>query len=138
MDRKVSIDPQTARRKMGTGTKFPLENLVRIFKHFLTYFEALMPIFAQADARRRITLPPSAGIKPGDPMEVDVLSDGRVVITPIVAIPRHQLWAWKPEVMERVSAALTDARPGVKIESEADFDALARDLGIEPDSLTVE
>jgi hypothetical protein len=71
-------------------------------------------------------------------MEVDVLSDGRVVITPIVAIPRHQLWAWKPEVMERVSAALTDARPGVKIESEADFDALARDLGIEPDSLIVE
>lgn len=97
-----------------------------------------MPTFAQADARRRITLPPSSGIKPGDPMEVDLLPDGRVMITPIVAVPKHQLWAWKPEVMERVSAALTDPRPGVRIESDADLNALARELGVDPASLNIE
>lgn len=92
-------------------------------------------IFAQADARRRITLPPAAGIKPGDPMEVDVLEDGRVIITPIVAVPKHQLWAWKPEVMERVSKALTDTRPGLRLASDSDFDALAREVGIDPVTL---
>lgn len=120
---------------MGLGTKIPIENRIQIFKHFLTYFEAHMPTFAQADARRRITLPPAAGIKPGDPMEVDVLSDGRVVITPIIAVPKHQMWAWKPEVMERVSASLADPRPRLRLASDGDFDALAREVGIDPASL---
>ena len=97
-----------------------------------------MTIFAQADARRRITLPPGSGIKPGDPMEVDVTSDGRIVITPIVAVPKHQLWAWKPEIMERVSAALADPRPGVQIDSDEDFASLARELGVDPATLDVD
>jgi hypothetical protein len=94
-----------------------------------------MSTFAKADARRRITLPPAAGIKPGDPMEVDVLSDGRVVITPIIAVPKHQMLAWKPEIMERVSASLTDPRPRLRLASDSDFDALAREVGIDPASL---
>ncbi len=94
-----------------------------------------MPTFAQADARRRITLPPAAGIKPGDPMEVEVLSDGRVVITPIIAVPKHQMWAWKPEIMERVSASLADTRPRLRLASDSDLDALAREAGIDPATL---
>ena len=94
-----------------------------------------MTIFAQADARRRITLPPGAGIKPGDPMTVEVLDDGSILIVPIVAIPRHQLWAWKPEVLDRVAAAMADPRPNRKINSKEDLEALARELGVDPSEL---
>ena len=91
-----------------------------------------MVIFAQVDARRRITLPSVSGIKAGDPMTVEVLEDGSVLIVPIVAIPKSQLWAWKPEVLARVAASMADPRPGRRIESEEDLDALARDLGVDP------
>ena len=94
-----------------------------------------MTIFAQADARRRITLPAISGIKAGDPMKVEVLEDGSVLIIPIVAIPKSQLWAWKPEVMERVAASMADPRPNRRIGSDADLDTLARELGVDPSEL---
>ncbi len=94
-----------------------------------------MTIFVQADARRRITLPPTSGIKPGDPMTVEVMEDGSVLIVPIVAIPKHQLWAWKPEVIERVAAAMADPRPSRRIKSEEELYALARELGVDPKDL---
>ena len=94
-----------------------------------------MTIFAQADARRRITLPANAGIKPGDPMKVELLDDGSVLIVPIVAIPKNQIWAWKPEIRERVAAALSDPRPSREIHAREDLDALARVLGIDPEEL---
>lgn len=94
-----------------------------------------MSTFAQADGRRRITLPPGSGIKPGDPMEVDLLEDGRVVITPIFAVPKHQIWAWNPEVMEKVTKALTDPRSRTKLTSSKDLQALALELGIDPQSI---
>ena len=94
-----------------------------------------MTLFVQADARRRITLPPNAGIKPGDPMKVEVLEDGSVLIVPIVAIPKHQLWAWKPEVLDRVAASMADPRPSRSIHSQEDLEALARELGVDPNEL---
>lgn len=90
---------------------------------------------AQADARRRVTLPSGSGIKAGDPMRIEVLDDGRILITPIVAIPKHQLWAWKPEVLERVSKALSDPGQPTRIETEEDLGALARSVGVDPESL---
>lgn len=94
-----------------------------------------MTIFVQADARRRITLPPNSGIKAGDPMKVEVLEDGSVLIVPVVAIPKHQLWAWKPEVLDRVAAAMADPRPSRSINSQEDLEALARELGVDPAEL---
>jgi hypothetical protein len=94
-----------------------------------------MTIFAQADARRRITLPPNAGIKPGDPMTVEVLEDGSILIVPIVAIPRSQLWAWAPKVLDRVAASMADPRPSRQINSKEDLNALARELGVDPTEL---
>lgn len=94
-----------------------------------------MAIFAQADARRRITLPPNSGVKPGDPMKVEVLEDGSILIVPIVAIPKSQLWAWKPEVVDRVAASMADPRPSRQINSKEDLEALARELGVDPAEL---
>lgn len=37
----------------------------------------------QTDARRRITLPPSVGIKPGDAVDLELLDDGRIIIIPV-------------------------------------------------------
>lgn len=94
-----------------------------------------MTLIVQADARRRITLPSNAGIKAGDPMKVEVLKDGSIMIIPVVAIPKSQLWAWKPEVLDRVAASLADPRPNRAINSREDLEALARELGVDPDEL---
>jgi len=68
-------------------------------------------------------------------MKVEVLEDGSVLIVPIVAIPKSQLWAWKPEVTERVAASMADPRPNRRIGSDEDLDTLARELGIDPSEL---
>ena len=34
----------------------------------------------QTDTRRRITLPPSLGIQPGDAINLEVLEDGRIML----------------------------------------------------------
>ena len=48
-------------------------------------------MLTQTDSRRRITLPPATGIKPGDTVEIEVLEDGRIMLIPVEPIPRHQL-----------------------------------------------
>lgn len=49
-------------------------------------------MLTQTDSRRRITLPSATGIKPGDTVEIEVLEDGRILLIPVEAIPRHQPW----------------------------------------------
>ena len=43
------------------------------------------------------------------------------------------LWAWKPEIRERVAASLGDPRPSREFNSKEDLDVLARELGIDPE-----
>jgi bifunctional DNA-binding transcriptional regulator/antitoxin component of YhaV-PrlF toxin-antitoxin module len=81
----------------------------------------------QADARRRVTIPPSSGVKPGDTLELDVLSDGRIVLIPVEPIPRHQLWPWQPEARRSVKASLADERPSRVVASLDDVEELAGD-----------
>jgi bifunctional DNA-binding transcriptional regulator/antitoxin component of YhaV-PrlF toxin-antitoxin module len=69
----------------------------------------------QTDARRRITLPPSVGIKPGDAIDLEVMDDGRIMLIPVEPIPKHQLWAWTAEAKQAVSASLTDTRPSIEV-----------------------
>jgi hypothetical protein len=68
-------------------------------------------------------------------MKVEVLEDGSILIIPIVAIPKSQLWAWKPEVLDRVAASMNDPRPSRSINTKEDLEALARELGVNPDEL---
>ncbi|MBK5274626.1 MAG: AbrB/MazE/SpoVT family DNA-binding domain-containing protein [Desulfuromonadales bacterium] len=69
----------------------------------------------QTDARRRITLPPSVGINPGDAIDLEILDDGRIMLIPVEAVPKHQLWAWTIEAKQAISASLADPRPSVKV-----------------------
>ncbi len=80
----------------------------------------------QTDARRRITLPPTAGIKPGDAIDLEILADGRIMLIPVEPVPKHQLWAWTTEVKEAISSSLTDSRPSLVIDSVEDAGKTAK------------
>ena len=69
----------------------------------------------QTDARRRITLPPSLGIQPGDALNLEILEDGRIVLIPVEAVPKHQMWAWTTESKNSIVASLSDPRPSIEI-----------------------
>jgi hypothetical protein len=80
----------------------------------------------QTDARRRITLPPMLGIKPGDTIDLEILEDGRIMLIPIEPVPKHQLWAWTAEAKQAISASLTDQRPSSVVDSAEDAAKLAK------------
>ncbi len=83
-------------------------------------------MLVQTDSRRRVTLPPSLGINPGDALDLEVLEDGRIILIPVEPIPRHQLWAWTTETKEAITASLTDPRPSLTIKTAKEAAALAK------------
>ncbi len=74
-------------------------------------------MLVQTDTRRRITLPPQSGVKPGDALDVEILEDGRIILIPVETVPRHQLWAWTAESKHAITASLSDPRPSAVIET---------------------
>ena len=74
-------------------------------------------MLTQTDSRRRVTLPPSFGIKPGDAIDIEMLEDGRIMLIPVEPVPRHQLWAWTAEAKAAIIASLDDARPSTVVET---------------------
>lgn len=80
----------------------------------------------QTDARRRITLPPSLGIQPGDAIDLEILEDGRIILIPVEAVPKHQMWAWTAESKGAIVASLTDSRPSIEVETPEEVDAMAK------------
>jgi bifunctional DNA-binding transcriptional regulator/antitoxin component of YhaV-PrlF toxin-antitoxin module len=83
-------------------------------------------MLVQTDARRRITLPPTLNIKPGDALNLEVLEDGRIMLIPVEPIPRHQLWAWTAETKEAITASLTDPRPSISAGSAKEIQAVVK------------
>lgn len=83
-------------------------------------------MLVQTDSRRRITLPPTVGVNPGDALDLEVLEDGRIILIPVEPIPRHQLWAWTTETKDAISASLTDPRPSTSVESANEAAAIAK------------
>ena len=79
----------------------------------------------QTDARRRITIPPKAGVKPGDTLDLEILPDGRMLLVPVATIPRHQLWAWAPEARAAAAESLADQRPSTVVETAHAAEAIA-------------
>jgi len=65
-----------------------------------------------ADSRRRFVMPKEAAIGPNDPADVELLADGRVVISPVRIIPIHEAWALTPDSMSQTDAALEDYQAG--------------------------
>ena len=80
----------------------------------------------QTDTRRRITLPPTIGIKAGDAIDLEVLADGRIMLIPIEPVPKHQLWAWTAEAKNSISASLTDPRPSVEVTTTKQAEDVAK------------
>jgi len=80
----------------------------------------------QTDARRRITLPPSVGVKPGDAIDLEILEDGRIMLIPIEPVPKHQLWAWTTETKQAISSSLADPRPSVTVNAIEDAENVAK------------
>ena len=58
------------------------------------------------DARRRVTLP--ANFKAGKPVNLEPQEDGTFRLVPMVAVPEHQLWAWRPEVQAAVAQSFQE------------------------------
>ena len=79
----------------------------------------------QTDARRRITLPPVVGVKPGDALDLEILEDGRIMLIPVEPIPKHQLWAWTTEAKQSISSSLADPRPSVEVATAEQAKAVA-------------
>lgn len=79
----------------------------------------------QTDARRRITLPPTVGIKSGDAIDLKVLDDGRIMLTPVEPVPKHQMWAWTAEAKQSISNSLADPRSSVEITTAEQAQAVA-------------
>lgn len=83
-------------------------------------------MLVQTDSRRRVTLPSTVGINPGDALDLEVLEDGRIILIPVEPIPRHQLWAWTTETKEAISASLKDPRPSISVKSAKEAAAIAK------------
>ena len=83
-------------------------------------------MLVQTDGRRRITLPPSVGVKPGDALDLEVMEDGRIMLIPVEPIPKHQLWAWTAETKAAITASLTDPRPSAVVETPEQADETAK------------
>jgi hypothetical protein len=60
------------------------------------------------DARRRVTLPST--FKAGQPVDLEPQEDGTFRLVPMVAVPEHQLWAWRPEVQAAVARSFNEPR----------------------------
>src|ERR1035437_7347400 len=86
----------------------------------------VIAMLLQTDTRRRITLPPNSGIKPGDAIDLEILEDGRIMLIPVEAIPKHQLWAWTTESKQAIEAAMSDPRPSIVIETSDQADQIAK------------
>jgi hypothetical protein len=65
------------------------------------------------DARRRVTLPST--FKAGQPVDLEPQEDGTFRLVPMVAVPEHQLWAWRPEVQAAVARSFNE--PSISINS---------------------
>lgn len=63
------------------------------------------------DSRKRVTLPPETHVESGEDLELEVLKDGRIILTPIVRIPKHQLWLRDPEIDKMLMDYLKDDSP---------------------------
>jgi hypothetical protein len=57
-------------------------------------------------------MPKEAAIGPNEPADVEVLPDGRVVISPVRVILVHEMWALTPESTAQTDAALGDYKAG--------------------------
>ncbi len=57
-------------------------------------------------------MPKEVAIGPNEPADVEVLPDGRVMISPVRVIRVHEEWAVTPESIAQTDASLADYKAG--------------------------
>ena len=82
------------------------------------------------DSRSRVTFPKQARVHTGDDLEMEVLEDGRILLTPIVRVPRHQMWACGPEADRLLAEAARDESPLVSLATPGALEAMRKRLGV--------
>jgi bifunctional DNA-binding transcriptional regulator/antitoxin component of YhaV-PrlF toxin-antitoxin module len=85
-----------------------------------------MAMILKTDKRRRITIPPEAGIKAGDQLEMEVLPNGCILLVPMLLVPRPQDRAWTAKNRKKIAESLADPRPSIVIKDKNDLEELAR------------
>ncbi len=85
----------------------------------------------QVASNGRITLPGSirrkVGLSDGDLLRVEVAEDGRIVLTPVIAVDRSQAYFWTPRWQQGEREAEEDLREG-RVSAFDDVDDLIEDL----------
>ncbi len=85
----------------------------------------------QLASNGRITLPGSirrkVGLSEGDLLRVEVTEDGRIVLTPVVAVDRSQAYFWTSRWQEGEREAEEDLRAG-RVSTFDNVDDLIEDL----------
>lgn len=85
----------------------------------------------QVASNGRITLPGSirrkVGLSEGDLLRVEVAEDGRIILTPVVAVDRSQAYFWTSRWQEGEREAEEDLRAG-RVSTFDNLDDLIDDL----------
>lgn len=63
-------------------------------------------------------------------MDMEVLDDGCILLTPIVKVPKHQMWAWTERFDRRLAEAALSKSQKVSISDPGVMDDLAKALNI--------
>lgn len=75
-----------------------------------------MAILTKLRNQAQVTLPKEVvkalDLKIGDELEIEV-KRGRVIITPVMVIPKDELWAWKPEIRAAIEEGRKEVREGI-------------------------
>jgi antitoxin MazE len=81
-------------------------------------------------AKGQVALPKDVrnklGVKAGDQFRVEV-SGAKIVLTPVVTVPKEQAWFWTEEVQAKVRASVEDHEKG-NFKTYKEVDKLLGDL----------
>jgi hypothetical protein len=72
-------------------------------------------VLLHVDSRKRVTLPLETNIDSGEDLELEVLPDGRILLTPIVRVPKNQMWLMDPEIDQMLKAYLKGDSPRIDL-----------------------
>jgi hypothetical protein len=67
-------------------------------------------------------------LRPGDKLEIEE-KDGRIILTPVVVIPRDQMWFYSKEWQQGEARVDKDIREG-KVRTASTKEELFNDLGL--------
>ncbi len=74
-----------------------------------------MSTLVKLRSRAQITLPKETvrmlNLKEGDNLSIEV-DDGKVIITPVVVIPKDELWAWSTDMRNAIEEGKREAKKG--------------------------